>query len=114
MIIKHEQANEIAVAKVDDIPNGGVLKVTVEKRSILLCKIQNRVFAVSALCPHRGAPLNEGRMEGALLRCPWHGIKFDVRTGSRACAPICADLKVYPVVIKEELIWLSPSSNKEV
>lgn len=113
MVTKYEQESEFAVARLEDIPDGGTLRVTVEKRPILLCRQQERVFAVGAICPHRGAPLEEGCLNGALLRCPWHGIKFDVRTGMRLCAPESADLKVYPLVIKEGEICLILSTRKE-
>lgn len=114
MITKHEQGTEIAVARLDDIPDGGMLRITVEKRPILLCRQQERVFAVGAICPHRGAPLEEGRLNGALLRCPWHGTRFDVRTGMRLCAPESADLKVYSVVIREEKVCLILPTRKEM
>ena len=107
MVTDNRQVREIVVAKLDDIPPGGMLPITVDKRPLLLCRLEDRVFAVGAICPHRGAPLAEGRLHGALLRCPWHGISFDIRTGHRICAPECADLKVYTVTVKEKCVWLA-------
>ena len=39
------------------------------------------VFAIKAVCPHRGGPLANGRLDGHVVACPWHGWTFDVRTG---------------------------------
>jgi len=114
LITKDEQLGEIAVAKVSDIPDGGMLQVMVEQLPVLLCRLQEKVFAIGALCPHRGAPLQEGQLSGAFIRCPWHGTRFDVRTGMRVCAPECVDARVYSVVVKEEQIWLSFSGMKEL
>jgi nitrite reductase/ring-hydroxylating ferredoxin subunit len=37
--------------------------------------------AHATLCPHRLGPLHECAVEDGALRCPWHGYRFDVRTG---------------------------------
>jgi nitrite reductase/ring-hydroxylating ferredoxin subunit len=39
------------------------------------------VFAINAVCPHRGGPLANGRLDGHVLACRWHAWTFDVRTG---------------------------------
>ncbi len=113
MNTKYEQGSRITAARLDDIPDGGMLRITVEKRPILLCRQQEWVFAVGAICPHRGAPLEAGRLSGALLACPWHGARFDVRTGSRLCAPESPDLPVYPVVVNEGQVELILPSHRE-
>ena len=28
-----------------------------------------------------GGPLVEGKLEGSIVQCPWHGSRFDVRSG---------------------------------
>ena len=50
--------------------------------------------AIPAWCPHKGAPLSEGRVIGTFLECPWHGATFDLRTGRRLRGPACGDLDV--------------------
>jgi nitrite reductase/ring-hydroxylating ferredoxin subunit len=48
---------------------------------IVLVRLKNRVYAVDGWCPHRMGPMTEGKVEGYSLRCPWHGFKYDFRTG---------------------------------
>jgi hypothetical protein len=36
------------------------------------------------VCPHRGGPLELARLEDGCITCPWHGYRFDVRTGRSA------------------------------
>ena len=36
---------------------------------------------------HVGGPLDQGTVEGYEVECPWHGSKFDVRTGEPTKPP---------------------------
>ena len=36
------------------------------------------------VCPHRGGPLDAVAVEDGCIACPWHGYRFDVRTGASA------------------------------
>lgn len=85
--------------------------VQVGARQILLCRVDGLVFALPVRCTHRGAPLAEGKLEGALLRCPWHGVRFDVRTGARVTVPDCTDLDVTRAEVRDEIVWLPAGSS---
>ncbi|MDH4188504.1 MAG: Rieske 2Fe-2S domain-containing protein, partial [Nitrospira sp.] len=70
-----------SVARVDEVPPGQSKVVTVNKREIVLFNIQGTYFAIHNLCPHEGGPLNEGRVKGFVVACPWHDLAFDIRNG---------------------------------
>ena len=53
----------------------------IDGRSIVLFNIDGSVHALDNSCPHNGASLASGQLEGRLLRCPAHGLQFDVTTG---------------------------------
>ena len=38
----------------------------------------------ATVCPHRGGPLDDALVEDGCVRCPWHGYRFDLRTGREA------------------------------
>jgi nitrite reductase/ring-hydroxylating ferredoxin subunit len=42
------------------------------------------LVAHSTICPHWLGPLDEAAPENGVLRCPWHGYRFDLRTGASA------------------------------
>jgi pyruvate oxidase len=69
------------VAETDDLPEGRVRTVTVDRRSLALTRSGGRYGALDNHCPHQGGPLGEGTIEGDVLRCPWHGYDYDPVTG---------------------------------
>ena len=104
------------VATVDEIPPGARKIVEVAGRSIGVFNIGGEFFALLNRCPHQGGPLCLGRLSGFLrpaapgeyvysrpgeiLRCPWHGWEFDVRTGQSWFDPGQVRVRRYEVVVE--------------
>jgi apoptosis-inducing factor 3 len=82
---------------VSSILEGRPLLGHAQGEAILLARAGDELFAVSATCPHYGAPLNDGLQVGQTVRCPWHHARFDLRTGAPACAPALKPLTCYAV-----------------
>lgn len=90
------------MASVDDIPEGHALGVKLDGSEYVLCKIDGEVCALSGLCTHEARPLDGGEVEGGVLTCPWHGARFDVRTGRALALPAIRPLETFPVHVDEE------------
>ena len=73
----------VTVAQIDQIPPGTCRTVEVEGILLALCNVNGTFLAVDNTCPHAGGPLGEGSMDEDVLECPWHGWRFNVRTGQR-------------------------------
>ncbi len=71
----------IKVAKTSEIPVNSMKTVKLQGVNILLANIEGALFAIPDKCTHLGGPLGKGKLEGSTVTCPWHGAKFDVRTG---------------------------------
>ncbi|MBZ5543012.1 MAG: Rieske 2Fe-2S domain-containing protein [Acidobacteriia bacterium] len=71
----------VRVASVSEIPEGTVKHVVVHDKPMALCRVEERFYAVNAVCPHMGGPLASGKLQGCIIACPWHGWTYDVRTG---------------------------------
>jgi pyruvate oxidase len=69
------------VAEVGGLDDGRVRAVTVDRRTLALCRVGDQFGALDNRCPHQGGPLGEGSIENGWLRCPWHGYDFDPLTG---------------------------------
>lgn len=57
-------------------------------------------FASDGLCTHEQVHLADGFVVGSTIECPRHQGRFDIRTGKAKGAPVCIDLKTYPVRIE--------------
>jgi nitrite reductase/ring-hydroxylating ferredoxin subunit len=104
------------VATVDDIPPGQRKLVNVKGRDIGIFNVGGEYFAVGNRCPHEGASLCKGRLvglvessepgsykfsrRGELLRCPWHGWEFDLRTGKSWCEPERTKVRTFDLKVE--------------
>jgi nitrite reductase/ring-hydroxylating ferredoxin subunit len=104
------------VATVEEIPPGTHKIITVAGRSIGLFNIGGEFFALRNSCPHQGGPLCTGRVSGfvtaetpgeytysrrgEILRCPWHGWEFDIRTGQSWFDPAKVRVRRYEVTVE--------------
>jgi Rieske Fe-S protein len=52
------------------------------------------------ICTHEGGPLADGTLEGYEVECPWHGSKFEVRTGEVKNPPATEPEPTYKVKIE--------------
>ena len=87
------------VATVQDVPAGTARQVMVNGRAVALVNVNGSFYALDDTCPHRGAPLSDGDLEGQELCCPWHGARFDVTTGSALCPPARSGVTAYKVQV---------------
>ena len=65
--------------------------------------VAGKFCATQAKCPHRQGPLNEGKLDGSTVTCPWHGSQFNVCTGAVLRGPAVDPLKTYRVVVAGEI-----------
>lgn len=68
--------------------------------------VGGRLYAVADRCPHTGAMLSDGEVEGTVLSCPRHGSRFDVCTGERVRGPADADLATFRLVEEGGQVFL--------
>ena len=67
---------------------------------------KGRFYAIDNLCPHRGGPLGEGDIEGAIVVCPWHGWRWDVTTGANANNP-AVRVSCYAVTVEQGAVFVA-------
>ncbi len=71
----------VKVAETKDIQPSNMRAVDLEGERVCIANVEESYYAIGNVCTYLGGPLNEGTLEGYDVECPWHGSKFDVRTG---------------------------------
>ncbi|MDY6938429.1 MAG: aromatic ring-hydroxylating dioxygenase subunit alpha [Cyanobacteriota bacterium] len=66
-----------AVASLEHFPENAVRAFSLLGRNLVLWRQGDRLMAWDDRCPHRGAKLSGGRVEGETLICPYHGLTYD-------------------------------------
>ena len=112
------------LGSVDDLPSGRYRIFKAGRREIGVLRLADgSVHAVLNHCPHRGAPICRGVVTGTLLpsdpddltlgfegevvRCPWHGYEFSVRTGECLFTGGRLRLRTFPAEIREGRILVA-------
>ena len=96
----------VAVAKIGDVPVGGMTVVAIDRERIMLANVDGQFFAMRDMCGHRNAPLSRGRLEGCIVECSLHFAQFDVRSGKLIDGPISADVPVYEVRVEGDTVFV--------
>jgi len=115
------------VARLGEIAPGAHKIVEVKDRVIGVFNVSGSFFALLNRCPHQGGPLCLGQISGFLharvpgeftysrkgeiLRCPWHGWEFDIKTGQSWFDPIKTRVRSYKIAIETQKT-LDVVSNK--
>ena len=73
----------VVVARRSDVRPGHPLTVVVDRREIALFNVDETIYALDNACPHQGAPLADGWLEGTTVTCPWHAWCFNLTDGRR-------------------------------
>lgn len=83
-----------------------------------LVALGDEIVAHAALCPHLGGPLDTAPVEDGCITCPWHGYRFDVRSGrgmdGRRCRlPAAPAVEIDRQSRTARLVWPSRSDHAE-
>lgn len=95
----------VKVGVVDDFPDGKGRTVSMPREKVAVFRLGERWFALQDSCPHMGASLADGKLDGERVICHWHGWMFELSTGQGdmrqwACA------RVYEVRVTDEEVFL--------
>ena len=99
----HKVAGDVADLK---WTKGNIAEVQVDGKTFCVGRFQDGFFGFSYLCPHAGAPLSSGHIDGACrVVCPVHSLKFNLKDGRDANGDGYR-MKTYPVEVREDGIYM--------
>lgn len=70
------------VAKVGDLNEGDCTTVEAGGKTIAVFCTGGQYHAIEDFCPHMGASLAGGHVEGGVVTCPWHAWRFRLSDGA--------------------------------
>jgi len=94
----------VTVARVGEIPEGGVKVVRVEDQAVAVFLVGGAYWAIDDICTHDGGPLAEGQLEDHVIECPRHGARFDIRTGAVLAMPATSPVATWQVKLEGDEI----------
>ena len=105
------------IGTIDEIPPGERKLVTLGGREIGVFNVHGEFYALRNRCPHQGGALCKGRVsgfvtarvpgeyeytrKGEILRCPWHGWEYDIKTGQSWVDPSSVRVRSYEVEVAQ-------------
>ncbi|MBI4854967.1 MAG: Rieske (2Fe-2S) protein [Acidobacteria bacterium] len=95
----------VRVARASDITSGKSKVIELNGRPVVVFNQNGKFSAIDNICPHKGAPLNEGVFMGTMIVCPWHSWTFDINSGSCITNPR-AKVSCFEVKIENDELFL--------
>ena len=95
--------------KVSEVQSGQMKAVEFENETVCIVNIGGKFCAINNVCTHEGGPLAEGTLNEFEVECPWHGARFDVRTGEVKSPPAESPVSTYEIKIDRDDIWIRKS-----
>jgi nitrite reductase/ring-hydroxylating ferredoxin subunit len=79
---------------------------------LCVARVGDGFCGVPDICPHGGVRLSDGTLEGSAVRCPVHGLRFDMRTGKAADHDFnLARLPAYSIWLDGDRVQAEPRSR---
>ena len=89
----------VRVGTRDDFPEGQMRRVDANGLPVVIVRRDGLLRAMGAVCSHAGGPLDEGKLDGGVVTCPWHYSRFRFADGHVVGGPATFDQP--PLMVRE-------------
>ena len=102
----------IPIARADEVEVGCALQVCIDGREPLaVVRLDDGFYVMDDTCTHGAASMSEGDVAGFEIECPFHGGRFNIRTGEPTAFPCVVPLQTYTVkVVGDEVCIERPAA----
>jgi len=98
----------IEVCAADDIDEEDVIRFDHAGRTFAIYRSPEDTYhATDGLCTHEKIHLADGLVMDHIIECPKHNGRFNYKTGEAKGAPVCVDLRTYPVKVEGGTVFIS-------
>lgn len=97
----------VQVCRRQDIPAGRGWPVQAGGERIAVFETAGGLRAVENTCLHIGNPIDDGAVQGEVVTCPWHGWRYDLRSGDHLTVfGRKPGLRTFPVRLEGDEVWV--------
>ena len=97
----------VEVCAADEIDEEDVIRFDHAGRTFAIYRSPQDTFhATDGLCTHEKIHLADGLVMDHIIECPKHNGRFDYRSGEAKGAPVCVDLRAYPVKVEGGTVFI--------
>ncbi|HEV2718743.1 MAG TPA: DUF2231 domain-containing protein [Thermoanaerobaculia bacterium] len=90
-----------AVMAADDLAENKPTRAEANGVAIVLVKRGEDIYALTATCPHLGGPLDEGKIVGDAIQCPWHNSELALEDGHVVNGPTTFPARCFDVRVRK-------------
>ena len=94
------------VGPADDIDEEDVIRFDMGARTFAVYNTGRGYYATDGHCTHEEAHLADGLVIDDIIECPLHQGRFHIPSGRAKSAPVCVDLRSYPVKVEDGRIYI--------
>lgn len=91
----------------DELKDGDKLAFEINGERVLLARVAGSYYAISAVCTHERAFLDEGAIVDNMVYCPLHYSAFDLRTGCVLAPPADKPTPTFAVRVEDGKVLVS-------
>ena len=103
--------NWIFVGATVDIDEEDLIRFDHDDKTFCIYHTVDGFFATDGICTHEDEHLEDGMVIDNVIECPLHQGRFDIPSGKALSAPVCVDLKTWPVKIEGGVIYINISEK---
>ena len=104
-------SNWIEACKANDIDEEDLIRFDHDGHSYAIYRSpEDEYFATDGLCTHERVHLEDGLVMDDTVECPKHNGVFNYKTGEALGAPVCINLKTYPVKVDDGSVFIDVSA----
>jgi 3-phenylpropionate/trans-cinnamate dioxygenase ferredoxin subunit len=108
--MEETMSNWVEVCATDEIDEEDVIRFDHGGKTFAVYRSpDDSFFATDGLCTHEKVHLADGLVMDDIIECPKHNGRFNYKTGEAKGAPVCVNLKTYPIKVEAGTVFISLS-----
>jgi nitrite reductase/ring-hydroxylating ferredoxin subunit len=92
-----------------DVKEGDIKGVRVAGQPVVVGRVDGRLYAIGGTCTHQKALLEDGELDGKVVRCPLHDSGFDITTGEAVRPPATVPVPTFDVKVEGGRVLVAPT-----